>query len=35
MYVRRERTHETWGVVPMNVNIDEYFEGVEEIRLEF
>jgi hypothetical protein len=35
MYVRRERTHETWGVVPMNLNIDEYFEGVEEIKLEF
>jgi hypothetical protein len=35
VYVRRERAHETWGVVPMNVNIDEYFEGIEEIRLEF
>jgi hypothetical protein len=35
VYIRRERTHETWGVVPMNTNIDEYFEGIEEIRLEF
>jgi hypothetical protein len=35
LYVRRERTHETWGVVPMNINIDEYFEGIEDIRLEF
>ncbi|MDR1862549.1 MAG: hypothetical protein LBQ67_01370 [Treponema sp.] len=35
VYVRRERAHQTWGVVPMNVNIDEYFEGVEEIKLEF
>jgi hypothetical protein len=35
LYVRRERGHETWGVVPLNVNIDEYFEGVEEIHLEF
>jgi hypothetical protein len=35
VYVRRERSHETWGVVPMNLNIDEYFEGVEEINLEF
>jgi hypothetical protein len=35
VYVRRERSHETWGVVPMNLNIDDYFEGVEEIKLEF
>jgi hypothetical protein len=35
LYVRQERTHETWGVVPMNINIDEYFEGIEEIKLEF
>jgi hypothetical protein len=35
VYVRREINHETWGVVPLNTNIDEYFEGVEEIKLEF
>jgi hypothetical protein len=35
VYVRRERTHATWGIVPLNVNIDEYFEGIEEIKLEF
>jgi hypothetical protein len=35
LYVRRERAHETWGVVPLNINIDEYFEGIEEISLEF
>jgi hypothetical protein len=35
LYVRRERTHETWGVVPMDINIDQYFEGIEDIRLEF
>ncbi|MDR2020221.1 MAG: hypothetical protein LBQ14_05570 [Treponema sp.] len=35
VYIRRERTHETWGVVPMNTNIDEYFEGIEDIKLEF
>jgi hypothetical protein len=35
LYVRRSRGHETWGVVPLNVNIDEYFEGVEEVKLEF
>jgi hypothetical protein len=35
LYLRRERSHETWGVVPLNVNVDEYFEGVEELNLEF
>ena len=35
LYVRRDRSHETWGVVPFNVDLDEYFEGVEEIALEF
>ena len=33
--VRRDRSHETWGVVPLTVNLDKYFEGVEEVRLEF
>ncbi|MCL2373753.1 MAG: hypothetical protein FWC65_00735, partial [Treponema sp.] len=33
--VRRSRAHETWGVVPSHVNIDEYFQGIEEIRLQF
>ena len=33
--VRRNRGHETWRAVPLNVNIDEFFQGVEEIRLEF
>jgi hypothetical protein len=32
--LRRNRLHETWGVVPMNVGLDEYFEGVEEVKLE-
>jgi hypothetical protein len=35
LYVRRERAHESWGVVPLNINLDEYFEGVEDLRLEF
>jgi hypothetical protein len=35
LYVRQNRSHESWGVVPLNINIDEYFEGVEEIKLEF
>jgi len=33
--LRRDRTHETWGVVPLNVNIDEYFKGIEELELEY
>ena len=35
LYVRKERGHETWGTVPFNVNIDDKFEGVEEIQLQF
>jgi len=35
LYTRREKVHETWGMVPLNVNIDQYFEGIEEIKLEF
>lgn len=35
LYVRRNRSHETWGVVPFNVDIDKYFENVDEIKLEF
>ena len=33
--IRREKWHETWGMVPLNVNLDEYFEDIEEINLEF
>ena len=33
--IRRHRGHESWGIVPLNVNLDEYFEGVEEVQLEF
>jgi hypothetical protein len=35
LYVRRERSHETWGSVPSNVNIDEHFENVDDLKLEF
>jgi hypothetical protein len=35
LYVRKERSHESWGNVPATVNIDDRFEGVEDIRLEF
>ena len=33
--LRRARSHETWGVVPLNINIDDYFKGIEEVQLEF
>jgi hypothetical protein len=31
----QSRTHETWGGVPLNVNLDSYFENVNDIRLEY
>jgi len=33
--IRKERTHGSWGVVPFNVNIDELFEDIEELKMEF
>jgi hypothetical protein len=33
--VRRNRGHESWGAVPRNVNLDDFFQGVEEVKLEF
>ena len=33
--VRKSRAHESWGFVPLNVNIDEHFQGIEEVKLEF
>ena len=33
--VRRSRAHQTWGLVPQYANIDEHFQGIEEIRLRF
>ena len=35
LMLRRNRSHETWGVVPLNVNLDEFFDGIEEVKLEF
>ncbi|MDR0689068.1 MAG: hypothetical protein LBG08_02210 [Spirochaetaceae bacterium] len=35
LYVRRERSHETWGNIPLNINIDDRFESVEDLKLEF
>jgi hypothetical protein len=35
LYVRREAAHESWGNIPQTTNLDEYFENVEDLRLEF
>ncbi|MDR1212121.1 MAG: hypothetical protein LBK40_07815 [Spirochaetaceae bacterium] len=35
LFVRREASHASWGNVPLNVNIDDRFEGVDTLELEF
>ena len=35
LYVRKERNHQSWGNVDLNVNIDDRFENVEDIKLQF
>jgi hypothetical protein len=35
LYVHRWRGHETWGSVPLNVDIAPYFDNVETVKLEF
>ena len=35
LYVRKERSHITWGNIPQGVNLDDRFENVTELRLEF
>jgi hypothetical protein len=35
LYVRREVSHVSWGNVPLNVNLDDKFQGVETLELEF
>jgi hypothetical protein len=35
LYIHRWKGHQTWGNVPLNVPIEEYFENVETIKLEF
>jgi hypothetical protein len=35
LYVRKDIGHESWGNIPGGVNIDNRFEGVETIILEF
>ena len=33
--LRREKGHVTWGMVPLHVNIDEYFANIDEVELIF
>jgi len=35
LYVHRWRGHATWGVVPMTLNLDDRFEGVETLDIVF
>jgi hypothetical protein len=35
LYVRKEAGHETWGNIPLNINIDDRFENVDDLKLEF
>jgi hypothetical protein len=35
LYIHRLKSHETWGNIPLNVNIDDRFENVDTITLEF
>lgn len=33
--LRRDRSHETWATFPQNVNVDEYFQDIQEVELEY
>jgi len=33
--LRRGRAHESWGLFPLNVNIDGAFKDIEEVKIEF
>jgi hypothetical protein len=35
LYVHQSKGHTTWGNVPITVNIDDKFENVEELQIEF
>jgi hypothetical protein len=35
LYVRRDLRHETWGNLPMGLNLDDRFENVTDVKLEF
>ncbi|MDR0456115.1 MAG: hypothetical protein LBH20_05480 [Treponema sp.] len=35
LYVHHLPSHQTWGVIPQNVNLDSSFENIEDLRLKF
>ena len=35
LYVHPQQTHQTWGNIPQNVNVDHKFDNIETIQLEF
>jgi hypothetical protein len=34
LYVRRDRSHQTWGTVPFSVDLEQYFTYITEVKLE-
>jgi hypothetical protein len=35
LYLRRDRAHASWGNITLGVNIDDRFENVDDLKLEF
>ena len=35
LYVKRANSHDSWGIVSFTTNLDEQFDGAEDITLEF
>jgi hypothetical protein len=35
LYVHHVASHQTWGTIPQNVNIDSRFENVEDLKIKF
>jgi hypothetical protein len=35
LYVHRGSSHQTWGTIPQNVNLDSRFENVEDLKIKF
>lgn len=33
--LRSNRAHQTWGVIPLHVNIDQYFQDLDNISIQF
>ncbi|MDR1388539.1 MAG: hypothetical protein LBJ31_00990 [Treponema sp.] len=35
LYVSRQKSHATWGLIPSIINIDDRFEGLEELQMAY